>query len=354
MATMRSAVVLGTMIWGKSSAQVKYDDAVKQLELFVSYGGEIIDTARIYHFGETEELIGEILKSRPDLGQKLKIHSKAHPIIAPLHAEGLNQQLTSSLKALGRPYLDVFYLHQPDIKVPLLETLKACDKHFQEGKFKELGLSNYAAWDVSYAHYLCEKHQLKIRPTVYQGIMNAICRTIEPELLPCIRTFGMRCYVYNPLAGGMLTGRYTRADEEAKSGRFSPEFDLVPQSMPDHPMKRKAHLGYRTRYWKTDVFHAVDTIRYATQAAKISMVDAALRWSLYHSALKTQLGDGIIFGASSAKQVDQNLKTLLNKDIPEAVLNAIDRASTDLYQQEGYFRGYDVEPGRSKQYLSKF
>jgi aflatoxin B1 aldehyde reductase len=86
-----------------------------------------------------------------------------------------------------------------------LETLQACDTLFREGKFLELGLSNYAAWDVAHAHFLCEKHGL-VRPTVYQGVMNALNRTLEPELMPCARTFHMRVYAYNPLAGGMLSG----------------------------------------------------------------------------------------------------------------------------------------------------
>jgi len=137
-------------------------------------------------------------------------------------------------------------LYQLDSTVPLLDTLKACDRHFRAGKFGELGLSNYATWDVAYAHFLCLKHNLKA-PTVYQGVMNGICRSMEPELMPAVRTFGMRVYIYNSLAGGMLTDRYQSVDDKVTKGHFSSEFDLIPSTVAAHPYKNRSQLMCRQR-----------------------------------------------------------------------------------------------------------
>jgi aflatoxin B1 aldehyde reductase len=292
------------------------------------------------------------LRNRPDLAGRIRIHSKAHPMMTVMDSKGIEHQLNASLKALGLGCLEVFYLHQPDVRVPLLETLKACDEQFQKGKFKELGLSNFAAWDVAHAHYLCLKHNF-VRPTVYQGIMNAVCRTLEPELMPVVRTFNMRCYVFNPLAAGMLTGRYTNANQKVDKGRFSPEFDLVPASMSKNPLRGKAHLIYRGRYWKEDLFHGLDLIKQATDLAGVPMLSAALRWCLHHSTLRPNFGDGIIFGASSSNQVEQNLLACAGGKLPENVLKSFDEAA-QIWKQEPYFRGYDDEGGKSFKYLSKF
>lgn len=142
-------LVLGTMTWGYSS-QTDESAALEQIQHVASYDPAqdvILDTARIYQFGQTEEVIGKLLpKLSTELRQRVKIHTKAHPMISSFTYDGLNEQLSKSLAALNLETVDVFYLHQPDIKVPLEETLKACNQLFSQGKFKELGLSNYAAW----------------------------------------------------------------------------------------------------------------------------------------------------------------------------------------------------------------
>ena len=98
-----------------------------------------------------------------------------------------------------------FYLHAPDHETPLAETLKACDELHKSGKFKELGLSNYAAWQVSEVMNLCKSNNW-VKPTVYQGMYSAITRAVEAELFPCLRYYGIRFYAFSPLGGGILTG----------------------------------------------------------------------------------------------------------------------------------------------------
>lgn len=343
-------MILGTMNFGRH-AQVK--DALPLVEEFVRMGGRILDTARVYQQGETEELLGEILLALP-ADVKMEVHTKAHPMVSRLDRAGLRAQLEASLKALGRAKVEVFYLHSPDeLRVGLEDSLEACNELFLEGKFLELGMSNYASWDVARAHYLCEKRGW-VKPTVYQGMYSALNRSLDLELLPMARAFGMRVYVYNPLCGGMLTGRYGGVGDEPKRGRFSPEFDLVPDNDTESKFKGVAHKMYRARYWNAKVFAAVDAIRAEVRPNEHTMADAALVWCAKHSSLRLDLGDGVIFGASGVQQVTTNATALtVAKPMHDGLLQALNNASTDL-KPEGYFRGYDVEAGKSYQFLNKF
>lgn len=100
--------------------------------------------------------------------------------------------------------------------------MKAVNDLYHEGKFSRLGISNYMSWEVAQIQELCIAHGW-IRPKVYQGVYNALHRSIEQELMPCLRKYGMSFYNYNPLAGGYLTDRYHRDDKDLEAGsRFDP------------------------------------------------------------------------------------------------------------------------------------
>ena len=102
----------------------------------------------------------------------------------------LKATLSKSLRELGTDCVDIFYLHAPDRSVPFEETLKACDEMHKEGKFVNLGLSNYAAWEVAEIVNIA-KERGWVRPTIYQAMYNAFTRTIESELIPCCRKYGI-------------------------------------------------------------------------------------------------------------------------------------------------------------------
>lgn len=293
------------------------------------------------------------------------------------------------MKSLNQKQVDIFYLHAPDSQVSLLQSLEACNELYKEGLFKELGLSNYAAWEVTFACCLCKQHGF-IRPTVYQGMYNCVTRAVEAELLQALRVFGMRFYVYNPLAGGMLTGKYLRMREEEKvggAGRFT-----------------DANKMYRDRFWKDDYFNAIEYIHQAVEMhnrkvnmsnvgdlleggpsntspkkektgfggawdmmppgkgekqtssgsgsaglgagsskePQLTLTRAALLWLTQHSQLKAELGDKVIIGASSMGQLEENLSAFGHDEkLPETVLTAMDAAWKSLPQEKipCYFRG---------------
>jgi aflatoxin B1 aldehyde reductase len=235
-----------------------------------------------YTDGESERILGDIAVCRNP--EKVSIATKANPWGGKtLKYESVMSQTTTSLKSLQVPSIDLFYLHAPDHNTPITETLKAVNDLYKDGKFKRFGLSNYAAWEVSEIYYLCKQNNW-VLPTVYQGMYNGVCRMVEDELFPCLRNFGMSFYAYNPLAGGILTGKF-KYDElyEEGSKRVGRYFS-----------ESKFKKSYHERFWRKAVFEGVDMIQQALIKSygvnKVSLVSAAFRWLNHHSLLSPDHG----------------------------------------------------------------
>lgn len=157
------------------------------------------------------------------------------------------------------------------------------------------------------------KYNNWVRPTVYQAMYNCITRGIEPELIPACRRYGLDVVVYNPIAGGLFSGKIKSTDMVPAEGRFSD----------------KSHTGkmYRSRYFKENTFRALQIIEGAVEKAGLTMIETALRWTVHHSALKVTDGnDGIIIGVSSGAQLEDNLTNLEKGPLPEEVVKALDEA----------------------------
>lgn len=159
---------------------------------------------------------------------------------------------------------------------------------------------------------------------------NCITRGIEAELIPACRRYGLDIVVYNPIAGGLLSGKIKSADQVPTEGRFS-----------DEAFSGKV---YRSRYYRDGIFKAVQKIDEAAGAAGLTMVETALRWMVHHSALKIKGGnDGILIGASSLEQLDANLTALEKGPLPEAVLAAVDEAWYLAKADTSNYWHYDLE-----------
>lgn len=159
---------------------------------------------------------------------------------------------------------------------------------------------------------LCDRHGWK-KPDVYQASYNALHRSCEAELFPCLRRYGISFYVFSPLAGGMLSDRYDRTGSEHEAGsRFDP----------------KAKGYYRKQYWNEPSFAALDVLRPVVKKHGMTTSEAALRWTSHHSLLKKEHGDAVIIGASSAAQLEENLSNLEKGPLPEEVVQAFDEAWT--------------------------
>lgn len=307
--------ILGTMSIGGS---LNVEHTKDLLTVWKKAGYSEIDTALMYIAGKTEKILGELGAS-----SSFSIATKANPFFdissngttmvqsKGLAPETLKHQLKLSLQSLNTSKVNLFYLHMPDHDTPILDTLKMIRQLSEENLFDEWGLSNYPAWQVVHIYHLCIANKIT-PPTVYQGMYNCITRDVEKELFPALKLCGLRFYAYNPLAGGILTGKYKIIDDPS-SGRFT--------------SKTAWGERYRQRFWKKEIFEAVQLIESVIQKHNITLLQASLSWLYNHSALSASRGDGVIIGGSSVEQINTNIDTIQQlKPLPEEVLKAIDNA----------------------------
>ncbi len=304
-------IVLGTMTF---SDQVDQDVAENMVRAFKQADHTELDTAFVYNQGKTEGLLGELNKQGSLDG--LLVAGKANPSVGNgLTPESVTLQLNTSLERLNASSLDLFYLHAPDLSVPIIDTLSCVAQLHSQGKFKRFGLSNYASWQVAEIVEICRIEGWLV-PTVYQGMYNALTRDVERELFPCLENYGIAFYSYNPLAGGLLSGKHFSVDTLPTDGRFA-NFN-----------------GYQDRYWKAEYFSVVNSVSSQCRAEGIEPAAAALRWLVHHSLLAqsqvnntnniTGIEHAIIVGASSMTQFELNITALTQGPLPAALVAAFD------------------------------
>ncbi|KAG0340282.1 hypothetical protein BG005_003262 [Podila minutissima] len=305
-------VILGTMTLGlettdsnKTTVRVKGLDNIKTfLDTFHKFGHTELDTARIYCLGDTETALG--LLPTDDF----KIATKVWPTIPGAHGpEHLGRIFRESLQALKADKVDILYLHSPDYTTPFEVTIREIDALYRQGLFERFGLSNFAAWQVTLIHQMCKQNGY-VLPTVYQGMYNGITRDVVRELLPCLKALKIDFYAYNPIAGGLLSGRYRFDQNDDEEGRFD--------------VKSGYGKIYRDRYWNNLFFEAVRNLTKVAEENHLTLLESSLRWMAHHSGLGPN--DGIIIGASSLHHLEENLKNLAKGPLPQAMVTAFDEA----------------------------
>ncbi|XP_050008420.1 aflatoxin B1 aldehyde reductase member 3-like [Alexandromys fortis] len=302
MSSARPATVLGAMEMGGRMDQTS---SAASVQAFLKRGHAEIDTAFVYTEGRSETILGGLGLGLGRSGCKVKIATKACPMFGKtLKPDDVRFQLETSLKRLQCPRVDLFYLHMPDHNTPIEETLQVCHQLHQEGKFVELGLSNYASWEVAEICTLCKKNGWIVPTEVDQG------RAL-PEDRSHLRDVGFESPSSDPW-----------------------ETDPMSLSFPrPHPF----------RYWKEEHFKGIALVEKALKSSygtsTPSMTSAALRWMYHHSQLKGAHGDAVILGMSSLEQLEQNLACVEEGPLEPAVVEAFDQA-WDLIAHDcpNYFR----------------
>ena len=295
-------LILGTMTFGESVFQ---PEVGKFVNAFLDAGYDELDTAYVYNDGNCERFLGEVL---PTINRPFKIATKVNPRISgKLDADAAYKQVNESLERMKLESVDTVFLHFPDPATPVEGVLGAMADLHDQGKYIELGLSNYPAWMVADVWHICDKHGW-VKPTVFEGVYNPLTRGAEQELNDCINHFGLRFYAYNPTMGGMLTGKYKSVDEAPTDGRFT------------------HRPGYQGKYWNKTNFDAIQIIREATEKCGMTMIEATYRWLAYHSMLNGDRGDAILIGASKLNHLIGNMETVKAGPLPEEVVDAFKRA----------------------------
>lgn len=296
-------LILGTMTFGE---QVGKGDANRFLTVAKENGINFLDSAHVYNDGATELMLGELLAKKEY--SNFLVATKVHPrVFGNLNYDSVVDQFEISLKRLQLESVDLLYLHLPDPNSSIENTLRACDDLFKRGLFKRLGLSNYSVKQFKIINELCE-HNGWIKPTVYQGLYNAVSRDAEVELFPFLNALDIEFHAFNPLAGGLLAGKYSDVNERPSDGRFS------------------LRASYRKRYWSNDYFQAVGRAKELSERLGVPLAEAAIRWLVHHSGL-TQLNNAsIILGASKVAQLEQNIKAASANPLPERIVEAFQDA----------------------------
>ena len=297
-----SQMVLGTMAFGDT---VDANEAASMVDAAMDAGVTVIDTANGYAGGASEEILASLLPKRRNsflLASKAGIPHPDAGEYPPLSAAGLHQSVHGSLRRMGVDRIDLFYLHQPDRATPMEETMGAIAALVQQGTIGALGVSNFAAWQISELNHVADAIGTP-RPVVAQQLFNLVARRIEEEYVEFAVTTGLLTMVYNPLGGGLLTGKHNFTEMPAE-GRFG---------------SSKLAEMYKKRYWDQRLFAAIDLLKEISNSNAITLVELSLRWLIGQRAV-----GAILLGASSVEQLQFNIRVAQEGPLPAEVVAACD------------------------------
>jgi Predicted oxidoreductases (related to aryl-alcohol dehydrogenases) len=302
-----SRLCLGALTFG---GQIDEKDAINMTHYAMEQGVNFIDTANFYTDGRSEQIVGKAIRDRRDkviLATKVCMSVSDGPNDSGLSRVHVIRQLELSLKRLQTDYVDIYYMHMPDIHTPLDEILETFSILVRSGKVRYIGVSNFAAWQVCQMLWKSDRNHY-VAPAMSQMVYNLITRGIEQEFVPFIQEHKFGLVVYNPLAGGLLTGKH-RPDSVLENTRFSLDMGRI----------------YRDRYWHEENFKAVETLSNIARESGISMVELAMRWCATRPYV-----DSIIIGFSKFEQLKQNLSSLKDGPLPPDVMKACDEVWEQL------------------------
>ncbi|WP_157154993.1 aldo/keto reductase [Diaminobutyricimonas sp. LJ205] len=300
-------IVLGTMTFGDT---VDRATAAEIVDAALEKGVRWFDTANSYSDGASEEMLGGILGARDDVIVATKVGQPQSSVGEDrlLSREKVRRSVEASLRRLGRDHVDVLYLHKPDRSTPITETLDEVAALASEGKVRQLGISNHAAWQIAAVRSVAA--EVGAPPVaVSQQLYNAVARRLEEEYQEYAVTTGLPTVIYNPLAGGLLTGRY-HATTDAAQGRFG---------------DARNAKEYRARYWNERFFSAVTTLAQVADDAGMPLPELALRWTIGRPAVQ-----GVLIGGSRVTHVEENISALLRGPLPADVSAAADEVGAEL------------------------
>ncbi|HEV8037475.1 MAG TPA: aldo/keto reductase [Bryobacteraceae bacterium] len=295
-----SRICFGTMTFG---GQTDFESAGRMIDLCADSGINFLDTANVYNIGASEEMLGRLLEGRRQhfiLASKVRNKMGDGVDMAGLSRGAIFRAIDDSLRRLNTDYLDLYYLHLPDYAVPIEESLDTMNELVRQGKVRYLASSNYSGWQMVEMLWIAGRKGEQ-PPYVAQPMYNLIARGIEQEYLPMSKRFGISNVVYNPLAGGLLTGKQRR-DAPLPGTRFD------------------NNRMYLDRYWHQADFDAVDQLQRIAASAGRSLVSLALNWIYHHTPVEC-----IILGASRLDHLEQNLKVLSDGPLDPETLQGCDK-----------------------------
>jgi aryl-alcohol dehydrogenase-like predicted oxidoreductase len=267
--------------------QQPVDELVKRS---IDAGINFIDTANVYSEGVSEQLTGQAIKNlsikRDELVIATKVRGKMGegPNQTGLTRKHIIEQAEESLKRLQTDYIDLYQIHGYDPITPLEETLGALNDLVRSGKVRYIGCSNLAAWHIMKALGISEQKGLA-KFISLQAYYTIAGRDLERELVPLLTDQKVGLMVWSPLAGGLLSGKYTRENQSPEDSRRA-TFDFPPIN-------------------KDRAFNIIEAMQPMAQEKGVTVAQIALAWLLHQPVVSS-----IIIGAKKMEQLEDNLKAI--------------------------------------------
>ncbi len=302
-----SALSLGS--WLTFGKQISDKTAKELMAMAYDQGVNFFDNAEIYARGESERVMGRILKELAWPRDSYCVSSKAFfgkggelPTQKGLHRKHLREACDEALQRLQVDYLDLYFCHRPDKETPVEETVWTMNQLIQTGKVLYWGSSQWSAQEIMEAHMVARQHHL-IGPVVEQPQYNMFYRErLEKEYLRIFETVGLGTTIWSPLASGVLSGKYNEG------------------------MPAGTRLGMEGLDWLKEATLTEERIEKTRQLSsiasrlEISMPRLAIAWCLKNPNVTT-----VILGASKTAHLDENLKALADQEkLSEEVMAEID------------------------------
>jgi aryl-alcohol dehydrogenase-like predicted oxidoreductase len=283
-----SRICLGTMTFGAGADEVM---SRKIMDRFFELGGTFLDTANVYNNGVSEEIVGRWIKDR-GLRDKVVLATKVYgatgegPNERGLSRINIQRAVEASLERLQVDVIDLYQIHRWDTESEPEETMETLNDLVRQGKVRYIGCSNLRAWQLS--EYLKIAEENHGSPFVsIQPLYSALNRSIENEILPYSARQGIGVIPYNPLAGGVLTGKYERGEPLPENTRLADK------------------QGYRDRYYTDRTFDIVERFVAAADEHGVTPAQLALAWTLGDPRITSP-----IIGARTLDQLNDTLGRL--------------------------------------------
>ena len=289
-----SEICFGTMTFGgtgywEAIGQLQQQSVNELMKVVIDSGINFIDTANVYSFGESEKLLGQSLKDLGISRNELVIATKVRGVMG----EGKNnvglsrlhifQSVDESLQRLQMDHVDILYVHGVDLKTPIEETMRALNDIVLTGKVRYVAVCNWPAWMVMKAQGICQLHGWN-KFVGMQYFYSLAGRDIEREVLPLALDQNLAMMPWSPLAGGFLSGKYTRDKDKAGNSRRD-TFDFPPIN-------------------KDKTFDIIDVISEIGKQHNASTAAIALAWVRQQNGITST-----IIGAKNADQLHDNIKS---------------------------------------------
>ncbi|MEV6109822.1 aldo/keto reductase family protein [Streptomyces sp. NPDC051940] len=303
--------------WLTHGETVAEDGALACVRAALDAGITTFDTADVYALGAAEELLGKALagirRSSLEIATKVCLPTGDGPNDRGLSRKHIMESCHASLRRLGTDYVDLYQAHRYDERVPLEETLVAFDDLVRQGKVLYLGVSEWTAPQIADALRIAGELGLRGRIVSNQPQYNMLWRVIEPEVLPLCRQEGIGQFVFQPLAQGVLTGKYRPGEQpppgsRATAGGRAPRF-----------------IG---RVLGEELLTRVQRLRPLADEAGLTMAQLAVAWTLNREGVSSA-----IIGATRPEQVAENAAAAGVK-LDAELMDAIDAALGDLVDRD--------------------